>query len=655
MGADEFTPRLGRPGDRGARAAGRYGARVRRAAKRLAKPKAKQKFSGERIGRGSAAARMAQMRVHRFAKSRMRRVVVKIHIARAGKGPNNHTGRAAFRAHVKYIQRDGVSLENERGERTGGDLYNRERERLDDCDFLARSEGDPHQFRIILSPEDADQLGDFRDYTREVMVQAEKDLGTRLDWVAVDHHNTGHPHTHVVIRGRDGAGRDLVIARDYLTQGLRARAQEIAMERLGPRRDLEIARGAAREVEAGRVTGIDRRLTGLARDNVVEIEPARSANGRFERTLTLRRLGFLESQGLAEKIGPARWRLAFRWEEQLRALALERDIIRSIAAVAGKEFAARDIKMLDGTSGKPGRILGRVVASGPADELRDTRFLVIDGADGKVWRISPGDLAPGGVLPAGAIVEARAAPKRARQSDRTIARIAGANAGVYSDALHAADDPSASKVYIEAHKRRLEALRRAGIVARDADGSWGIGHDFLDRAAQYEAARGGGVKIEVKSWIDLGSQVKQRAPTWLDDVTAGDFGETGFGAEIAAAKARRTMFLRREGLWSEEAGGLDAAARRRLAESELAEAGASQARRIGKTYRAFEANGSFDGVFERSIDLAQGRFALIARSKEFTLVPWRPEIEKYRSAALMVHRSGKGIEWAPGRARGIGR
>ena len=115
---------------------------------------------------------------------------------------------------------------------------------------------------------------------------------------------------------------------------------------------------------------------------------------------------------------------------------------------------------------------------------------------------------------------------------------------------------------------------------------------------------------------------------------------------------QETCFWRRSAM--EEAGGIDAATRRRLAESELAEAGESQARRIGKTYRAFEAGGSFDGVFERSVDLVQGRFALIGRSKEFTLVPWRPEIEKYRGAALMVYRSGKGIEWTPGRARGIG-
>ena len=30
-----------------------------------------------------------------------------------------------------------------------------------------------------------------------------EDLDTTLDWVAVDHHDTGHPHTHIVLRGKD--------------------------------------------------------------------------------------------------------------------------------------------------------------------------------------------------------------------------------------------------------------------------------------------------------------------------------------------------------------------------------------------------------------------------------------------------------------------
>src|SRR5438552_5887455 len=50
----------------------------------------------------------------------------------------------------------------------------------------------PLRRRNSLSPQ-----GGRRTTTRDLMRQMETDLGTKLDWIAVDHHNTGHPHTHI--------------------------------------------------------------------------------------------------------------------------------------------------------------------------------------------------------------------------------------------------------------------------------------------------------------------------------------------------------------------------------------------------------------------------------------------------------------------------
>src|SRR3546814_11658330 len=72
-----------------------------------------------------------------------------------------------------------------------GSLYGREADRVDGKPFLERSAGDRHQFRFIVAPEDGAQYDDLTPVVRRLMVQAEKDLGTRLDWVAVDHFNTG--------------------------------------------------------------------------------------------------------------------------------------------------------------------------------------------------------------------------------------------------------------------------------------------------------------------------------------------------------------------------------------------------------------------------------------------------------------------------------
>src|SRR5690606_273627 len=166
----------------------------------------------------------------RHAAFRARRVIVKTRLAMlAGKGG------AAARAHLRYIQRDGVTREGEPGE-----LYSAERDIADGKAFLDRCQGDRHQFRFIVSAEDADQYPDLKPFTRRLMAQMEEDLGTRLEWVAVDHFNTGHPHTHIMLRGVDDRGGNLVIAREYISHGIRERASRLATLDLGPRTDIEI-------------------------------------------------------------------------------------------------------------------------------------------------------------------------------------------------------------------------------------------------------------------------------------------------------------------------------------------------------------------------------------------------------------------------------
>ena len=179
-------------------------------------------------------------------------VIVKSRIVKlAGKGMNG------ARAHLRYIRRDGVTRE---GGAERGELYGAEQNRVDGKAFLERSEDDRHQFRFIVSAEDGAEYDDLKPLTRRLMARMEEDLATHLDWVAVDHYNTGHPHTHILLRGRDERGKDLIIARDYITTGMRERAAEIVSLDFGPRSDIEIEARLRREVEQERLTGIDRRL-----------------------------------------------------------------------------------------------------------------------------------------------------------------------------------------------------------------------------------------------------------------------------------------------------------------------------------------------------------------------------------------------------------
>lgn len=85
--------------------------------------------------------------------------------------------------------------------------------------FKERCADDRHHFASSSRPRTVRDLEDLRTYTRHLMNRMEADLGTRLDWVAVDHWNTDNPHTHLIVRGRDDTGKDLIIAGDYIADG----------------------------------------------------------------------------------------------------------------------------------------------------------------------------------------------------------------------------------------------------------------------------------------------------------------------------------------------------------------------------------------------------------------------------------------------------
>jgi hypothetical protein len=114
-----------------------------------------------------------------------RRVVVKARYTRIVGGD-----LSAARAHLKYIQRDGVTHEG-----APGRLYDARHNEANAAAFLERSQQDPHQFRFIVSAEDSARLSDLKPVIRDLLAQMERDLETKLDWAAVDHFNTGHPHS----------------------------------------------------------------------------------------------------------------------------------------------------------------------------------------------------------------------------------------------------------------------------------------------------------------------------------------------------------------------------------------------------------------------------------------------------------------------------
>ncbi len=202
-------------------------------------------------------------------------------------------GAKAAAMHLRYIERDGVEKDGSKGALYGPDGPVRRRT------FEEPRFGEKHQFRLIVSPEDAGEL-DLTSYVRRLMGQIERDLGRKVEWAAVDHYDTGHPHAHIVVRGVDRDGQELRFDRSYIASGMRWRAQEIATQELGPRHEFEIRRARAREITQGRFTSLDRELERLSKDGRLELRSPKPRT-RMDPSTLCSRLEHLEAMGLAER------------------------------------------------------------------------------------------------------------------------------------------------------------------------------------------------------------------------------------------------------------------------------------------------------------------------------------------------------------------
>ncbi|MGH6997361.1 MAG: DUF3363 domain-containing protein, partial [Phenylobacterium sp.] len=276
--------------------------------------------------------------------------------------------------------------------------------------FAGRCEEDRHHFRFIVSPEDAGEMTDLRAFTRELMDDAARDLGTQLDWVAVDHWNTDNPHIHVLVRGRAEDGTDLVIGRDYISHGLRAAAQARVALELGPRTERDVDRALQQDVQAERWTGLDRALRNLADegDGLVDLRPDRLGRASDLRRLMAGRAMTLERLGLADPAGVARWTLRPGMEETLRELSIRGDVIKTLHRAMGRAGRAPDpagFALHEEMARDP--VIGRLVERGLHDELKGSAYAVIDGVDGRSHYLRFPDIDMTGDARPGAVVELR--------------------------------------------------------------------------------------------------------------------------------------------------------------------------------------------------------------------------------------------------------
>lgn len=605
-------------------------------------------------------------------RTRSRRVAVKARVVKLNPQRGSARGRQfvsskAVDAHLRYLERDGVTRDGEKGQ-----VYSADKDVADGPAFLDRGREDRHQFRFIVSAEEGVELSDLRQTTRDLMTQMEADLGTKLDWIAVDHHNTGHPHAHILMRGVTDDGKMLNIAGDYIAHGIRERASEIVTLELGRQTEQEVSQQLEREVDAERFTRLDRMLIAAQeRDEFSDLRPDKDMleTARQNRALLIERARKLERMGLATEHTPGVWTISARAEPMLRELGTRGDIIKTMHEALEREgvaeqraYAGYSVHRAIPTE----RIVGRVVAKGlGGDELGERIGLTIDGVDGRVHHLEvPATRAED--IRRGSIIALEPPPSTPRVADDNILQHTDAQ-GIYRPSAHLESVRETMpridhERHVQSHVRRLEALRRAGVVERVHAEHWTIPEDLPERGLAYDRQRfGNGPRIDELSHLPLDRQVRHEGATWLDKTMLGKneaMPHTGFGGDVRAAWDARKQALADMGYARDLGGGQFRAPTDLIAQLEQAEvnrAGKKFAAERGLDWQATRMGDRVSGKLVGQAQLSSGRFAMIDNGLGFQLVPWNDTLAKRLGQQVDgIPMPGGGIDWTLGRSRGLG-
>jgi type IV secretory pathway VirD2 relaxase len=502
---------------------------------------------------GSAAARLPR-------RNAAQRVVVKTRIVKHAGYHGQGGAAAALREHTQYLARRTASEDGERGV-----IFDSERE-LDAEGISAFRESlvpDRHHFRIVVSPEFGSKL-ELKNYARELVIEMQRDLDTKLQWMGVAHYDTDDPHVHLLIRGKTSKGEDLVISRDYISHGMRLQAAEIATRHLGPRLAQDIERSIERELKADRVTARDRSVdeqAGIHAEGLMSALRRRDGSfaGEQERVRTLARLQYLESLGLAREVSAGIWRPDPNLIPRLKALSIRGDIIKTLHARL-KGDVLPQMLILDRHQPPAQPIIGRVVARAAVDEFWDDEYLIVEGSQDKHYYV-----------PLGRDAELKEQPSRVGAMVRIEAQKAGPGG--------------------EGAPHSLRVTRLSSMSLEDQTRIDGV--TFLDQ----ELARGA---------VPARQQLRGK----------------GFDSELATALATRAKHLEGmglaqeiEGRWRARAGFLD-----ELYERELHAAHARLGGRHGRL-KFLAAGQRLRGTVAAIEELPSGPHVVLAGRGEYVLVP----------------------------------
>jgi type IV secretory pathway VirD2 relaxase len=291
-----------------------------------------------------------------------------------------------WRAHGRYLEREAATQAG-----AGKGAFGSASDTINLARTLGRwqKSGDERMFKLIISPEFGEQV-DLVSHTRTLMSQMGQDLGTNLEWAAVRHYNTSHPHVHIALRGINDRGEPLRLERDYIRAGIRQHAENLCTAQLGYRTQLDGAEAQRREIDQYRYTSLDRLITRIAvrADDpeflraTIDPEAAGGESHKIQLQQMVNRLHSLQKMGLALPSGAGSWLVRRNFEEALRGMQRASDRQKALAAHGALVSDPRlPLQLTPPTSIR--QLEGRVLGHGQEDAT-GRAYVLIEGTDEKV-------------------------------------------------------------------------------------------------------------------------------------------------------------------------------------------------------------------------------------------------------------------------------
>lgn len=557
-----------------------------------------------------------------------RRVVIKGHFVKM-----NEYGKKAASLHVNYLEREGVEKNGDKGILYGEDNFDRD-------NFLKEIKNEPHQFRFVISPEDAHDL-DLTDYTKKLMTKMQQDIGRSIEWSAVNHYNTNDPHTHVIVRGIDLDGKTLFIDRNYMSYGFRNRAINIATEELGLRSEYDINKQIEREINQERFTQLDQKIFNLTgSDHRINIGNYPKTNHeRIYRGNLISRLENLEKLGVAVKLNNNEWQLKEGWNYTLKDLSNRNDIIKTMYQAIGNKSRYYHIYK-DNNISKP--IEGKLIKKSITDY--DNYYFVVETTTGEANYIEIKDIREFEKYKENDVIKIDVKQEKwLKSSDLNILEQTNSN-GVYNAEQHkkAIGTPTVklkngrtvkTHDFVNSHVQRLDKLRRLGLAQLNQDGSWTVSKNIVEVLNKKDIETPlKNINISRETDLKLKDQIKYKGRTWLDrftdDSDKSHLYRSGFGAEVKKLSKIRAQYLLTLGIDPN-----DPARAKKL---DLIEKEELQKTIKDNTSYNFNDSKTLTGRIEK-IEMQSGKkhaYIISERTREFSLVPWKDSYERMKDVTV---------------------